>query len=214
MKANSLSFQWLHSSLSPALSSTYWTWCFKKEKTMKSENCKTSALLTKKKKSNSWRQIDKAQVYAYQYQITFHSKLFHNSLNFFSDRKNLSTLLVRVLRNRYLAWQTAGCAVQTMTWSSGQLNKAGYFLTIKVHPTERAIDPPGLAPSASCSPGVESCKRRNAFLLRRACQRWVSICTRTKASGEGNQSFKKKEKLSRSSPSKGLAQMKKSSCSA
>lgn len=101
-----------------------------------------------------------------------------------------------------------------MTWSSGQFNKAGHFLTIKVHPTERAIDPLGLAWSASGSPGVESCKGRNAFPLRGACQRWVSICTRTKAAGEGNQSFKNKEKLARSSPSKELAQMKKSSRSA
>lgn len=122
-----------------------------------------------------------------------------------------STLLVRVLRNRYLAWWTVGCAAQTLTGSSGQLNKAGYFLTIKVHPTERAIDPLGLARSTSCSPSVKSCKGRNAFPLRGACQCWVSTCTRTKAAGEWNQPFKNKEKLAKSSPSKGLAQMKKSS---
>lgn len=128
----------------------------------------------------------------------------------FSDTKISSTLFVRVLRSRYLAWWTVGCAVQTLIRSSGQLNAAGCFLTIKVHPPARAIDPLGLARSTSCSPGVKSCKGRNAFLLRGACQCWVSICTRNKADGEGNRSFKNKEKLAKSAPSKGLAEMKKS----
>lgn len=58
----------------------------KMKKNMKSQNCKRSALLTKKN-SNSWKEVDKALVYTYQYQITSHSKLFCNSLNFFLIRK-------------------------------------------------------------------------------------------------------------------------------
>lgn len=42
--------------------------------------------------------------------------------------------------------------------SSGQLNKTGCFLTIKVHQTEGAMDPLGLACSAGCTPQVGSHK--------------------------------------------------------
>lgn len=199
MKANSLSFQWLHSSLSSSLRSQDLLWALKIMTFHQEKIVIPEEILIKFRfmHTNTKRLLT--------------AKFSRSLLIFFSDRKISSTLLVRVLRNRYLAWWTVGCAVQTLTGSSGQLNKAGYFLTIKVHPTERAIDPLGLGRSASCSPSVKSCKGRNAFPLRGACQRWVSTCTRTKAAGERNRPFKNKKKLAKSSPSKGLAPMKKSS---
>lgn len=77
-----------------------------------------------------------------------------------------------------------------------------------MHRTERTIDPLGHAQKAGCSPGVKPCKGRNAFLLRGACQRWVRSCTWTKAAGKVNQPFDNKEKLARSSPSKGTDEKK------